>query len=98
MRCTDRRTFLAVSEGAAVAVAGCFGESGRALPSDPAGDWSHHAHDVQNTGAADVSVPERGNRAWDGGPASVAAPLVDDGVVFSVAETATALDATSGDQ
>lgn len=94
----ERREFLAVSAGTAVAVAGCLGESGRALPVDPTGDWTHHAHDAWNTGAADVPVPERGNRAWDAGAASVATPLVDDGVVFSVAETATALDATSGEQ
>lgn len=94
----ERREFLAVSAGAAAAVAGCLGESGRALPVDPTGDWTQYAHDAGNTGAADVAVPERGNRAWDAGAASVAAPLIDDGIVFSVAETATALDAKSGDQ
>jgi len=94
----NRREFLAVSTGAAVAVTGCLGDSGRSLPVDPTGDWTHHAHDAQNTGAADVTVPERGNRAWDAGAAHVAAPLVDDGTVFSVAESATALDATTGEQ
>lgn len=94
----ERREFLAISAGAAVAVAGCLGESGRTLPVDPTGDWTHHAHDAWNTGAADVAVPDRGNRAWDAGAASVAAPLVDDGIVFSVSATATALDARSGDQ
>lgn len=94
----NRRAFLAAAASAGVAVAGCLGGSGRSLPGDPTGDWTHHAHDARNTGAADVVVPERGNPAWDTGAAHVAAPLVDDGTVFSVAETATALDAKTGEQ
>lgn len=94
----NRRLFLAVAASTALGVAGCLGESGRSLPGNPTGNWTHHAHDAQNTGAADVGVPERGNRAWDTGAAQVATPLVDDGTVFSVAETATALDAKTGDQ
>jgi outer membrane protein assembly factor BamB len=95
----NRREFLAVSAGTvAASTAGCIGGSDRTLPDAPAGDWTHHAHDPRNTGAADVTVPPRGTPAWDRGDAGVATPLVDDGTVFSVAANATALDAETGER
>jgi outer membrane protein assembly factor BamB len=93
-----RREFLAATTGVLVTIAGCTGDSGRTLPVDPTGAWRHHAHDPRNTSNADVSVPARGNLVWNAGDAHVAAPLVDDGTVYSVAETATALDAETGKQ
>ncbi|MFW5900674.1 MAG: PQQ-binding-like beta-propeller repeat protein [archaeon] len=93
-----RRKFLAVSAGAGLGVAGCLGAADRALPEVPTGDWTDHAHDVRNTGSATVSVPPRGNRAWESGAPRDAAPLVADEAVLSVGETATALEAKTGDQ
>lgn len=94
----DRREFLAASAGAAVVLAGCSSDSGRALPGDPSGDWTHRAHDARNTGSASVTVPARGTPAWDTGVGGTAAPLVEGGTVYAVASAATALDAETGEQ
>lgn len=93
-----RREFLAASGGVLAALAGCFGGPGRSLPESPGGEWRQHARDSRNTGAADVAVPPRATPAWDAGEVHTAAPLVDDGTVYSVESEATALDAQSGDQ
>lgn len=94
----NRRRFLAAGAGTLAALAGCFGGPDRSLPEPPTGEWRQSAHDARNTGAAGVAVPPRGTPAWDNGEAHIAAPLVADGTVFSVANEATALDARTGDQ
>ncbi|MDZ5811644.1 PQQ-binding-like beta-propeller repeat protein [Halorubrum sp. AD140] len=94
----DRRTFLTVVTGTIVAGAGCLGGSNRALPDTPTGQWAQYAHDSRKTGASDAAVPERGNKAWDAGEAQSAEPLIADGVVFSVADSVTALDGKTGEQ
>lgn len=90
-----RRKALAAGATALPLLAGCFGPN-RTLPERPTGEWRHHAHDAQNTGSADVTVPPRATPAWDAGEAHVAAPLVGDGTVYSVAQEVTALDAKNG--
>jgi outer membrane protein assembly factor BamB len=94
----QRRTFLTTIAGTAGVIAGCLGGSNRALPDDPGGDWSQQAHDCRNTGAATVTVPPRGNQAWDAGAAGSVEPLVADGTVFAVGSSVTALDARTGEQ
>lgn len=96
MSSLSRRDALAAGASALGLVAGCLG-SNRSLPKRPKGEWRHRAHDVQNTGAADVTVPPRGTPAWDSGEAHIAAPLVADGTVYSVSNEVTALDAKNGD-
>lgn len=93
-----RREFLVVGGATLTVLAGCFGGPSRSLPEIPTGQWRQHAQNSQNTSATNVSVPARANPAWDEGEAHMAAPLVDDGTVFSVAGEATALSADSGDQ
>ncbi|QKY20998.1 PQQ-binding-like beta-propeller repeat protein [Halolamina sp. CBA1230] len=93
-----RRAFLATAVGAAAALAGCSSGTGRELPSTPDGDWTHHAHDARNSGAATVGVPPRGTPAWDRGAAGSATPLVDGDAVYSVADSATALEARTGEE
>jgi len=87
-----------MSAGSLAGLAGCSGDSARTLPSRPTGAWRQHAHDARNTGVADVVVPPRGTRAWDAGTAQLAAPLVDDGIVFAVSEAVSAMDAQTGDE
>lgn len=94
----QRRAFLTTIAGTVGAIAGCLGDSNRSLPTEPDGDWSQRSHDCRNTGAADVTVPERGNRAWETGSAGSIEPLVADGMVFSVGSSVTALDAQTGKQ
>ena len=94
----DRRTFLAAVGGAAVSLSGCLGESGSPLPTRPTGTWRQAGHDARNTASADVPVPTRGAAAWTRGAGGVAAPLVADGTVYSVAREATALDARTGER
>jgi outer membrane protein assembly factor BamB len=93
----SRRQLLAAGTGVLGAIAGCTGGPNRSLPASPSGEWRQRAHDVRNTGAADVTVPPRGTPAWDEGEAHIAAPLVSDGTVFSVAHEATALNARTGE-
>ncbi|MFW6017692.1 MAG: PQQ-binding-like beta-propeller repeat protein, partial [Halapricum sp.] len=95
-----RRRFLATSLGSIAAVAGCLGlgDSNRALPDDPTGQWHQYAYDSRKSGASDVTVPERGNRAWNAGDAQSVEPVVTDGLVFSVNDGVTALDAKTGEQ
>lgn len=95
-----RRTFLAGSVGSIAAVAGClgFGDSDRALPDDPTGQWHQYAFDSRKRGESDVTVPDRGNRAWNAGDAQSAEPLVADGLVISAADSVTSLDAKTGEQ
>jgi outer membrane protein assembly factor BamB len=95
---TQRRAFLAATATSVGTIAGCFGNSTQALPNEPAGTWPQQAHDSRNTGASDVTVPERGNQAWDAGDAGSIEPLVADGIVYSVGASATALDAQTGEQ
>jgi outer membrane protein assembly factor BamB len=93
-----RRTVLAATAGAIGAFAGCLGDSGRALPEPPGGDWRQRARDRGNTASADVTVPPRGTPAWREGELGVADPIVDDGVVFCVGTSAIALDARTGEE
>lgn len=95
-----RRTFLATSVGSITAVSGClgFGNSNRVLPDDPTGQWHQYAVDSRKRGASDVTVPDRGNRAWNAGDAQSAEPLVADGLVVSVADSVSALDAKTGER
>ena len=92
----SRREALATGASALGVVAGCLG-SNRPLPKRPTGEWRHRAHDAQNTGAADVTVPERATPAWDSGEAHIATPLAADGTIYTVANGVTALDAKNGD-
>ena len=94
----DRRAFLAAVGGAAASLSGCLGESGSPLPTRPTGTWRQAGHDARNTASADVPVPTRGAAAWTRGPGGVAAPLVADGTVYSVARDAAALDARTGER
>ena len=89
----NRRQFLAAGAGAIATLAGC---STHALPTRPTGSWFHRGNDARNTGASDAAVPARATPAWTAGAARTATPLADDGVVFSVADAATALDARTG--
>ncbi len=93
-----RRTFLAIGAGVTAGLAGCLGDSGRPLPATPDGAWRQPLHNARNTGASDVTVPARGNPAWDRGPGHIAAPVITDGTVFSVADEAAALSARSGSE
>lgn len=93
----DRRQFLVAGAGALAALAGCLGGPDRALPERPTGSWRQHAHDARNTGSSDAAAPPRGTPAWDSGEAHVAAPLVEDGTVYSVGNEATAVDARTGE-
>lgn len=76
---------------------GCLGDSNRTLPGTPRGEWAQRSHDRANTSVNDVSVPARGNLAWDRGEAGSIDPLVADGMVYSVGADATALDARTGE-
>ena len=93
-----RRLFLATAAGSLTALAGCLGDSKRSLPEDPTGRWPQYAHDSQNRGTSSVTVPKRGNRAWNGGDAQSVEPVVADGLVFAVNDSVTALDAKTGNQ
>lgn len=93
----NRRAFLAATAGTVVTITGCFGGPNRPLPDEPAGEWRQQANDSLNTGAAAVSVPDRGNPAWDAGEAGSIEPLVSDGTVFSVGASVTALDSQTGE-
>lgn len=94
----QRRAFLTTIAGTVGAIVGCLGDSNRSLPAEPDGNWSQRSHDRRNTGATDVTVPTRGNRAWEAGSAGSIEPLVEDGTVFSVGSSVTALDARTGEQ
>jgi len=65
MRLT-RRGVLASIAGVC-GVSGCLASPDRALPTAPTGTWNQSGYDAQNTFSSDVTVPERGNLAWDGG-------------------------------
>ena len=92
-----RRSFLAVATGFLSMTSGCLGDSSRSLPEAPTGEWPQQFHDRTNTSASDVTVPDRGNPAWDSGEAGSIEPLVSDGIVYSVGADATALDAQTGE-
>jgi outer membrane protein assembly factor BamB len=94
----QRRTFLAALTGSIGVLSGCLGDSGRALPEPPGGNWRQRARDAENTAAADATVPSRGTPAWEEGELGVADPVVDDGTVFCVGDVVTALDARTGDK
>lgn len=91
-----RREALAAGVGALSLAGGCLGPN-QALPERPDGSWTHRAHDSRNTGATPATVPASATPAWDAGEAHMAAPLVDDGTVYSVSHELTALDAKTGD-
>lgn len=93
-----RRTFLAGTAGLAGLVAGCSDTPNQALPSEARGEWLQQSHDHNNTGTSAVAVPGRGNPAWDAGDAGSIEPLVADGMVYSVGDSVTALDAKTGEQ
>jgi outer membrane protein assembly factor BamB len=96
----SRRRLLAAT-GSAAALSGCLNlltDDDRALPESPTGTWQQASHDAQNTSASDVTVPDRGTPAWNGGDATTIPPLIAGETVSSVDEALTALDATTGDQ
>jgi len=70
----------------------------RPLPESPTGTWLQSAHDAGNTGASNVTVPERGTPAWNGGSAETIPPLVDEETVYSVGDALVALDGQTGEQ
>lgn len=92
-----RRAVLASTVAAAAGLAGCIGGESRALPTAPSGTWRQYAHDEGNAGASGASVPDRGSFAWASGDVQSAAPVVDDGTVFSVASEASAVDGRTGE-
>ena len=92
-----RRAFLAATAGSLSMASGCLEGSSRPLPETPRGDWAQQSADRSNTSASDVTVPTRGNQAWDRGEAGSIEPLVADGMVYSVGADATALDARTGE-
>lgn len=97
----NRRAVLAAGGVGLAALAGCLGSFGgpsRSLPSTPTGTWRQYGRDARNTGAAPVTVPQRGTPAWDSGDALEAAPLVREGTVYGVASEATAIDGESGEE
>jgi outer membrane protein assembly factor BamB len=97
-----RRRLLAGAGSVSVAaLSGClslFGDDGRSLPEPPTGTWQQSGHDAGNTCASDVTVPDRGTPAWNGGSATTIPPLIDGGTVYSVGDGLTALDAETGDR
>jgi outer membrane protein assembly factor BamB len=92
-----RRAFLVATAGSLSVMSGCLGSSSRPLPESPRGEWAQRSADRRNTSASDVTVPDRGNRAWDLGDAGSIEPLVADGMVYSIGAAATALDARTGE-
>lgn len=92
-----RRAFLVATAGSLSMTSGCLGGSSRPLPDTPRGEWAQRSADRGNTSASDVTVPDRGNRAWDRGDAGSIEPLVADGMVYSIGAEATALDARTGE-
>lgn len=98
MSWTRRGVLASVAGGCAIS--GCLNSSnnaGRALPTIPAGTWSQSGCDAQNTSASDVTVPRRGTPAWSGG-SGLLTPVVVDGMVYTVDDVLTALDAQTGEQ
>lgn len=93
-----RRSFLVAATGALSITSGCLGNSSRPLPETPRGKWLQQSYDSSNTSASTVTVPARGNQAWDRGEAGSIDPLVSDEMVYSVGADATALDARTGEQ
>lgn len=94
----NRRRFLAAGAATLAGLAGCLGGSSRELPESPTGEWPQFAHDAGNTGTSPVSVPPRGNRAWDEGESTTASPVLGDGLVFVVGSGATAVDGRTGSE
>jgi outer membrane protein assembly factor BamB len=96
----NRRRLLAAT-GSIVALSGCLNlleDDDRALPESPTGTWQQAGHDAQNTSVSDVTVPDRGTPAWNGGGATTIPPLVDGETVYAAGDALTALDAKTGDQ
>lgn len=95
------RRRLLVATGSVAALSGCLNplaDDDRALPGPPTGTWQQAGHDAQNTSVSDVTVPDRGTPAWNGGGATTVPPLVDSETVYAVGDALTALDAKTGDQ
>jgi len=96
----SRRRLLAAT-GSVAALSGClnlFADDDRALPESPTGTWQQAGHDARNTSASDVTVPDRGTPAWNGGGATTIPPLIAGETVYAVGDALTALDAKTGDQ
>jgi len=101
MRWSRRRLLSGIGSVSLPALSGCvnfLGDEGRSLPEPPTGTWYQSGHDARNTSVSDVSIPDRGTPAWNGGGATTIPPLVAGETVYSVGDGLTALDATTGDQ
>ena len=80
-------------------VSGCLASPDRTLPTAPTGTWNQSGCNAQNTFSSDVTVPERGNLAWDGGSGRMLSVMVDR-TVYTVDEddSLTALNAQTGER
>ncbi len=95
----NRRQFLSgVVAAGGVAVAGCSSQPDRELPDQPTGEWPQRGRTATNVGSAAVTVPGRGNRAWNAGDGVSGAPVVADGTVYAVGNDVTAIDARTGEE
>jgi len=92
-----RRGVLASMAGVC-GVSGCLASPDRSLPTAPTGRWNQSRCDAQKTAASDVTVPERGNLAWDGGSGRMLS-VVADQTVYTVDndDGLTALNAQTGE-
>ena len=79
-------------------VSGCLASPDRELPTAPTGAWNQPRRDAQNTSASDVSVPERGNLAWDGGSGRMLSVVADQTVYTVDDDGLTAFDAKTGER
>ena len=105
----NRRTFLATACVGTAALSGCLSvlPSGRPdtpLPAVPDGAWTQHGANSANTFMSDVSVPPRGNLAWESAAFTRWDPVITDGTVYTTnfdpsnEGSAIALDAQDGSE